>query len=130
MRLPSSPLLRVARLLPLLSLLAAGACATPPTEPGVLALPGTGKSLEQFNADDLDCRKRAGTAPGAASSGSWSDQQRRYDYAYIQCMYVKGHRVPVAGQFTGAPAAGPPPAGPPPGTPPPPPEKPGAPPPQ
>jgi hypothetical protein len=98
------------------ALLVAG-CAGVPTEPSVLALPGTGRSLEQFNADDFDCRQRASPRPDAA--GSWTELQRRYDYAYIQCMYVKGHRVPVPGQFTGAPAAGPPP--PPPGNPPPPP---------
>lgn len=91
------------------TLLLAGACATPPTEPGVLALPGTGRNLDEFNADDLDCRRRAAAPPGGAASGSWTDQQRRYDFAYIQCMYVKGHRVPVPGQFTGAPASGPPP---------------------
>lgn len=27
-------------------------------------------------------------------------QQQRYDGAYIQCMYAKGHRVPVTGQLT------------------------------
>ena len=96
-------------------LLLAGACATPPTEPGVLALPGTGKSLDEFNADDLECRKRAAAPPAGAAGGTWSELQRRYDFAYIQCMYVKGHRVPVPGQFTGAPASGPPP--PPPGKP-------------
>ena len=85
-----------------------GGCATAPTEPSVLALPGTGKSLEQFNTDDVECRQHARPRPEAA--GSWSEQQRRYDFAYIQCMYAKGHRVPVPGQFTGAPAGGPPPA--------------------
>src|SRR5262252_8371728 len=111
------------------TLLLAGGCATTPIEPGVLALPGTGKSLDEFNADNLDCRKRAATPPaGVATSGSWTDQQRRYDFAYIQCMYAKGHRVPVPGQFTGAPSSGPPPVPsgaapppPPPGAPPPPP---------
>lgn len=51
--------------------------------------------------------------------------QQRYDMAYVQCMYAKGHRVPVAGQImdsssmsgrsqsTGAPPP-PPPAGKPP----------------
>ena len=88
-----------------------GACATAvPTEPGVLALPGTGKSLDQFTADDTECRRRAEARTGEIASASWVDQQRRYDYSYIQCMYVKGHRVPVPGQFTSAPAGGPPPA--------------------
>ena len=34
----------------------------------------------------------------AESAGS--DTQQRYDYGYIQCMYAKGHRVPVWGKFT------------------------------
>lgn len=41
----------------------------------------------------------AGT--GAASSSMYADQQR-YDAAYIQCMYAKGHQVPVSGQFSDA----------------------------
>ncbi len=77
----------------------------------------------------------AGGAIGASSVdyGSYYADQQRYDTAFIQCMYSKGHQVPVRGQFTGAssqpfvptqaPASTPnnsiPP--PPPGTPPPPP---------
>ncbi len=66
---------------------------------------------------------------GAAESSGYG-AQRRYDNAYIQCMYAKGHRVPVTGRFTSytqgtAPAARPAtPPPPPPGatvTPPPPP---------
>ncbi len=37
---------------------------------------------------------------GAASGSMYADQQR-YDAAYIQCMYAKGHQVPVSGQFSG-----------------------------
>ena len=63
---------------------------------------------------------------GAASSSFYSNQQR-YDIAYIQCMYAKGHQVPVNGHFSNviprqteslAPANIPPPPA---GTPPPPP---------
>ncbi len=28
--------------------------------------------------------------------------QQRYDNSYIQCMYAKGHRVPVSARFTGS----------------------------
>jgi hypothetical protein len=38
-----------------------------------------------------------GTSAGATSS---YELQRRYDAAYVQCMYAKGHRVPVYGNFT------------------------------
>jgi hypothetical protein len=65
---------------------------------------------------------------GTASSSMYAAQDR-YDVAYIQCMYSKGHQVPVSGQFSGAneqpqsamPADIPPPPA---GTPPPPPESP------
>lgn len=162
-------------------LAALGACATVPSGPSVLVLPGTGRSFDQFRADDMECRQYAlhqsggqsgqavsensavrsaalGTAVGAVAgaaiggsrgagvgagsglligtaAGSGSGQvsaqgsQRRYDNAYIQCMYAKGHRVPVHGQMPAAsnyaapagtaPARIPPP---PPGNPPPPPQ--------
>lgn len=167
-----SKLLRVS---PLMALLLLGACTTIPTGPSVMALPGTGKSFDQFRADDADCRQYAlsqsggasanetavdsgvtsaavGTAIGALAGAALGGQhgagvgagmgllagsaagagagqasgyglQRRYDNAYIQCMYAKGDRVPVSGQMMTAPAPAsartPPP--PPPGNPPPPP---------
>jgi hypothetical protein len=149
--------------IPLVSVLAAfvAGCVTMPDGPGVLALPGAGKSFDQFRADDFECRQFAsaqvggttanqaamdsavrsaaiGTAigaaagaamdgsrgaasgagaglvvgaaagAGAASSSSYSLQQR-YDYGYIQCMYAKGHKVPVSGRFM-SPALGTPPS--------------------
>ncbi|MBS0299898.1 MAG: hypothetical protein JSR32_08235 [Proteobacteria bacterium] len=70
---------------------------------------------------------------GTASTSAYVNQHR-YDMSYIQCMYAKGHRVPVSGRVTGdAPAStgrgaistpsgfNPPP--PPPGNPPPPPPR-------
>src|SRR5487761_2138582 len=146
---------KISRYFPLAPLLLLGACATIPNGPSVMALPGTGKSFDQFRADDADCRQfalsqiggtsanqaavasgvtsaaigagvgaRAGAAMGGlagsaigASSGQVSgyEAQRRYDIAYIQCMYAKGDRVPVSGQMTpgSAPSYNPPP--PPPG---------------
>jgi hypothetical protein len=58
---------------------------------------------------------------GAANASAY-EAQRRYDMAYQQCMYAKGHRVPVSGRFTPErpPAYSAPPP-PPPGSPPPPP---------
>jgi hypothetical protein len=87
-----------------------------PTEPTTLALPGTGKTLEQFQADDAECRRYAiaRVSPGANAATS-DDAQRRYDFAFVQCMYAKGHKVPVSGGYTStAPAGGPPPSGAPP----------------
>lgn len=160
------------------SVLLLAACASVPSGPSMLVLPGTGRSFEQFQIDDGSCRQYAsaqiggsaeqaaadstarsavlgtavgavagaaiggsrgagvgagtgllfGTAAGAgAGASSGYGAQRRYDNGYIQCMYAKGHRVPVSGQFTGAapvtPAVPATPAAParPPGVPPPPP---------
>lgn len=123
-------------------------CVTIPDGPGILALPGTGRTFEQFRADEADCRQYAsaqiggqkpnqaavdsgvasaavGTAVGAVAGGalggsqgaaagagvglaagalagtgagqaSGRSLQQRYDFAYQQCMYAKGHKVPVA----------------------------------
>ena len=62
----------------------------------------------------------AGT--GAAQTSAYG-AQRRYDFAYQQCMYASGHRVPVSGRYVVQRPEGyrPPPPLPPPGTPPPPP---------
>lgn len=48
--------------------------------------------------------------------------QQRYDYAYLQCMYAKGNKVPVSRAYSQAPvpAGSAPPAYPPPNYPPPP----------
>jgi hypothetical protein len=35
---------------------------------------------------------------GTGENAAYSVQQR-YDFGYQQCMYAKGHRVPVAGRF-------------------------------
>jgi hypothetical protein len=132
-----------------LAVIMLSACTSIPTGPGALALPGTGKSFDEFRADDDECRRYAsaqvgggtandaavnsgvksamvGTAVGVtagallgghsgagfgAGSGlligsaigagtgesSGYNLQQRYDFAYIPCMYAKGHRVPVSG---------------------------------
>jgi hypothetical protein len=69
-----------------------------------------------------------GLAGTASARQSGYTVQQRYDYAYQQCMYAKGHRVPVAASGftsdsrpTGTAYMQPPP--PPPGTPPAPPPR-------
>lgn len=160
---------------PLLALLTVAACTTIPTGPSVTAMPGTGKSFDQFRADDFDCRQYAqgqiggtsandaavdsgvksaavgtvvgalagaalggqrgagvgagvglvaGSAAGAnAAQASGYGTQRRYDNAYVQCMYAKGERVPMPGRMMSGPERGYAPPPPPPGAyaPPPPP---------
>ena len=123
-----------------------GACASVPTAPSLMALPGTGKDYNDFRRDELQCRQYAsqqvgglvddpgvrsavvGTAIGAVAgaaigghqgaavgagtgllfgsvigaennrSASYGSQ-RQYDQTYIQCMYARGHRVPVSAEF-------------------------------
>jgi OmpA family protein len=140
------------RFSPLLLVVMVGACTTFPTGPSVMALPGSGKSFDQFRVDDLDCRQYAsvqaggttpdqsavdsgvrsaalGTVLGAAAgaaiggnsqgaaagagigllfgalAGTGTGQasgyyvQRRYDDGYVQCMYSKGHKVPISGRY-------------------------------
>ncbi len=67
-----------------------------------------------------------GIAGTGTASSSYYANQRQYDVAYIQCMYSKGHRVPVTGQFSNISPSSPTPASahippPPAGSPPPPP---------
>jgi hypothetical protein len=125
-------------------------CASIPSGPSVMALPGAGKTFDQFREDDVYCKQFAnaqvggetpnrasvlsglgtaiiGTGLGAAAGGAFGGGsgaaigagsglllgglmgtgtardsgnigQQRYDAGYTQCMYGKGHRVPVAGQ--------------------------------
>ena len=59
----------------------------------------------------------AGSAMGAgAGQGSAWELQRRYDHAYQQCMYAKGHRIPVAGRYSSPEQRASTPPPPPPGT--------------
>ncbi|MEF8728301.1 MAG: YMGG-like glycine zipper-containing protein [Accumulibacter sp.] len=169
------------RCAPLLSALLLGACVSlPPEGPAVMALPGSGRTFEQFRIDDQLCRAYAGRSIGpqtpegaaadsavgsavlgtaigaavgaaidgssgaavgagvgllagsvtgaAAANASAYELQRRYDQSYVQCMYGRGHRVPVVGGYPLRPGAGgppavalPPPPPPPRGAPPPPP---------
>ena len=134
----------IASALAALSLLAG--CASMPTGPTVLVLPGTYKSIDDFHADESQCRAYAlqqvsgspnddsvrdavvgtaiGAVAGAAIGGQQGagvgagagllfgsaigadsgrrytyDSQRQYDNAYVQCLYAKGHRVPVSASF-------------------------------
>lgn len=137
--------------LPLIGLMLVAGCASLPTGPSVMSLPGSRKNFDQFRADDVDCRQFAyvqvggttpqnaaiesgvasavvGTAVGAGAGaliggsqgagvgagiglvtgalvgqsyagGAYYSVQQRYDNAYQQCMYAKGHKIQVSGQF-------------------------------
>ena len=89
-------------------------CASKPAAPSVMVLPGTSKPIDQFWSDENACRQEA-----AAKQPAW---QGEYDMTFMQCMYGKGHQIPVRGGYTSGSAGGPPSVPPaPPGTPPPPP---------
>ncbi|MEI7613415.1 MAG: YMGG-like glycine zipper-containing protein [Betaproteobacteria bacterium] len=45
-------------------LLLLGACATVPTGPSLMALPGTGKDFNEFRASDFECRRYASQVIG------------------------------------------------------------------
>jgi hypothetical protein len=49
------------------ALLLLGACVSMPTGPGVMALPGTGKSFDQFRFDDQECRQFASSQVGGST---------------------------------------------------------------
>jgi len=60
-----TPILRISSLA---SLLLLGACVTVPSGPNVMVLPGTGKSFDQFRADEYDCRQYAAYQGGGMSA--------------------------------------------------------------
>lgn len=63
-----SPILKTSALVA--GVLALSACTTVPTGPSVLVLPGSGKSFDQFRADDMDCRQYAQYQMGGETAGS------------------------------------------------------------
>ena len=70
-------------------------CASAPTGPSVMVLPGSGKTTEQFQSDDARCRQMAASEITATKGGNVSDQGR-YDMAYMQCMYALRNQIPVS----------------------------------
>jgi hypothetical protein len=120
--------LKVPFLVAAVALLVAG-CASIPNGPSVMVLPGSTKTWDQFQVDDADCRSYSSSVIGnkAAEDASGRSPQQRYDAAFQQCMYAKGHQVPMARGAVPRPrnssaATPPPPPSPPPaGAPPPPP---------
>ncbi len=63
--------MRIARaVVSLAALLLLGACVSMPSGPGVMVLPGTGKSFEQFRADDMECRQFASSQVGGSTPDS------------------------------------------------------------
>jgi hypothetical protein len=109
------------------ALLLSACGSTPLYGPGVLVLPGTGKSFDQFRSDEHECRGYAQAQLNDQEEDSAGPLQQRYDRAFVQCMYAKGHKIPVSrsysdsagsAQSAGVTARPPPPPPPPPAQPP------------
>ncbi|HUM18579.1 MAG TPA: glycine zipper family protein, partial [Candidatus Nitrosotalea sp.] len=62
--------MRVSAALVAVSGLLVTACATVPSGPSVMVLPGTGKTFEQFQGDDATCRQWALQQSGSASDAA------------------------------------------------------------
>src|ERR1700682_2097920 len=105
--------------LSLVALALMAGCETMPVGPTVTALQGAARSSDEFRTDDVDCRQYAhaqadevtlapadGSTVAGGRTGSLIDgtdsaqfvgygSQRRYNRAYVQCMYIKGNKVPL-----------------------------------
>jgi len=115
-------------------LLVLAGCVTIPNGPSQMVLPGSGRNFDEFRTDDLTCRQYAhdqiggrtgqvaaedsgvrsaaigtliGAAAGAAINGGTGAA-----VGAGQCMYAKGHRVPVDGRLSEQPVQRPPAASP------------------
>jgi hypothetical protein len=109
----------------IISMLMVSGCATFPTGPSVNVMPSQGKNFDVFLTEDAKCRQWAEQHGGSAQDSYPTiedygrEAQRRYDNAYVQCMYSYGNQVPGHEQAATAapnPAVAAPP--PPPATPP------------
>jgi hypothetical protein len=51
-----------------------GACSTLPTGPNVMVLPGVGKPFDQFQVDDMVCRR----LPRGSSARPWAGEHAEH----------------------------------------------------
>jgi hypothetical protein len=84
-----------------MSVLFLNACSTMPSGPSILVLPGSNQGFERFRNDNLACKQTAHAQIESSPKvpDSKQEAQQDYDISYIQCMYSKGHRVPVPGNL-------------------------------
>jgi hypothetical protein len=82
---------------------ALSACSSAPTYgPSMLVLPGTNKTFDHFRLDEQDCRAHAQSqiAKSSTEQDSAGTPQQRFDRSFLQCMYAKGHKVPLSGRVS------------------------------
>lgn len=81
-------------------LLGLTACSTTPSGPSALALPGHQAGEDQFRSDEKTCRSFAHSelAATAHKPKSLEEAQLYFDIHYLQCMYTKGHLIPISGE--------------------------------
>lgn len=76
-------------------------CSTVPSGPSALALPGDKASESQFRGDEKACRTFAHEELLSCSHKpkSLEEAQLHFDINYLQCMYTKGHLIPISGEI-------------------------------
>lgn len=76
-------------------------CSTAPSGPSALALPGHHSSDNQFRSDEKSCRSFAHSELASTQNKPKSPEeaQLHFDINYLQCMYGKGHLIPVSGEL-------------------------------
>jgi len=88
---------KLSLLLPLSALVVLGGCVTVPTGPAVRVMPGTGKSWDQFQADDASCRQYAYNSIGGPSAGQPGQDSAARDAAVASAIgAVSGQAGPGA----------------------------------
>ena len=83
-----------------------GGCASVPEGPGVMVLPGTGKSFEHFRFDDHECRQYAsGFVDGRTPEGAAADAGARSTAAGAVIGGLAGAAIGGSGRSVAAGAA-------------------------
>ena len=92
-------MIKIARIFALMVVLSA--CSTIPSGPSALALPGEKVSESQFRKDEKSCRTFAHEEllGSIHKPQSIEEAQLHFDINYLQCMYTKGHLIPISGEI-------------------------------
>lgn len=95
------------KLLALACMAALTACSTIPSGPSALVLPAAQTSETRFRADESACRRFAHgqLLTSAHPPHSLEEGQLHFDISYLQCMYGKGHQIPVVGEVISSQSA-------------------------